>query len=657
MDDGPNLFSTIEIGKRKLRNRIVFLPHATGQGEEGMPSEGHAAYYAQRASGGVAMIVSEATPVHVSSLGRPTHVKGYDPRTVPHFKRISDAVHEKGALMLAQISHRGLGAIPLFSGTAIWAPSPSRSPHTGEIAHALTLSDIKEVVGGFVQTARNLIEGGYDGVEVHATHGHLLNSFVSSKLNWRKDDYGGSIENRIRLLIEVLEALRKLPLPILGIRIAQSFHGTGPDAEEASTVIRAIEPYVDYFSVTGGTQATKHLNMGDFYSPPGYMLELARQVKSITKKPVITAGQLQDPELAARALKEGMADLVGMARGLICDPEWVRKVEQHQADSIRSCIACNNCVERVDSGVAIGCLFNPRAGREANLNLQASYFPKVTPVQKILIVGGGPAGMQAALRASELGMKVVLAEASNELGGQVLLAAAVPGRNAFGKVADFLQRELIKADVEILTNRRIVSTTASDLTAYDGVIVATGSNFGALPSSASISVPRHLAGDVVRNPELPKGKRALVFIEDGMSAGPGAAELLLRQEMEVEVVINAAEVGLALPLSNRQMLMARMLALPINWHFHSVLMAVNAAGEAVIQTRGGGQKTVAGIDFVVHAVPGNAETALLDALIKQDRLVVAAGDCVAPRSIFSAMREGYDAAELMFRKLTVSAAN
>lgn len=645
----PGLFTPIQIGQRTLRNRIVFLPHATGLGEEGMPSEGHAAYYASRAEGGVAMIVSESTPVHVASLSRPTHVKGYDPRTVPHFRRIADAVHAKGAWMLAQISHRGLAAMPLYSGTAIWAPSPSRSPHTGEIAHALTLSDIKEVVAGFVQTARNLIDGGYDGAEVHATHGHLLNSFISAKLNWRTDAYGGPIENRMRLVLEVLEALRRLPLPILGIRVAQPFHGTGPDAEEAAKVIRAMEPYVDYFSVTGGTQATKQFNMGDFYSPPGYMLELAKQVKGITNKPVITAGQLQDPDLAARVLAEGTADLLGMARGLICEPEWARKVEQKQADSLRKCIACNNCVERVDTGVSMGCLFNPRTGREAVLAGLPTRVTSKVAAKKVLVVGGGPAGMQAALHAHELGMSVTLAEAGGTLGGMVPLAAAVPGRGNFGRVIDFLQRGLAASRVEVRTGRR---ADAAEAAAYDGVIVATGSRYDPLPANAAIAVPRFRAEDVVRNPQLPKGKKALVYIEDGMPAGPGAAEMLLARGVEVHIVINAAEVGLALPLGNRQMLMARLLALPIRWHFHSTLTGVSKDGEALIQTRGEGERRVAGVDFVVQAISGAAESALLEELIARGATVVAAGDCVAPRNIFSAMREGYDAADQLAAQLS-----
>ncbi len=658
----PNLFTPITIGQRTIRNRIVFLPHATGLGIEGLPSEAHAAYYARRAEGGVGMIIQEATPVHVASLGRPTHVKGYDPRVAAPMRKISDAVHKGGAMMLAQISHRGLGAMPMFSGMAVWAPSPSRSPHTGEIAHALTLGDIKEVVAGFVQTARNCIEGGYDGVEVHATHGHLLNSFISSKLNWRRDAYGGPIENRMRLLLEVLEALRKLPLGILGIRIGQPAWNTGPDADDAPKIIRAIEPLVDYISVTGGTQATKHLNMGDFYSKPGYMLELARQVKSITKHPVIAAGRLSNPELAAQVLEQNMADMVGMARGLICDPEWARKVEAKTTDTIRPCIACNNCVERIDTGVTIGCLFNPRTGRESQLPLVPA--KSAVAGKRVLVVGGGPAGMQAALRASEHGMRVTLVEAGSTLGGQMSLAASVPGRDAFATVNDYLQRELKRSGAEVVLNKRL-DANAPELSGYDGVIVTTGTVFRPLPDNAAIGVARIRAEEIVANPGLAKDQRAsakgtgasatrvIVHIEDGMPAGPGAAELLLTQGMEVHIVTGGAEVGASLPHANRQMLMARLLDLPFKWHFHSTLVSVSATGEAVISTRGQAETRVQGIDLVVHAISGSANSELLESLDAAGNLpLAAAGDCVAPRNIFAAVREGFDAADHLVNTLS-----
>ena len=646
----PNLFTPIIIGQRTIRNRIVFLPHATGLGIEGLPSAAHAAYYARRAEGGVGMIVQEATPVHVASLGRPTHVKGYDPRVAAPMRQISDAVHKGGAMMLAQISHRGLGAMPMFSGMAVWAPSPSRSPHTGEIAHALTQPDLKEVVAGFVQTARNCIEGGYDGVEVHATHGHLLNSFISSKLNWRRDAYGGSIENRMRLLMEVLEALRKLPLGILGIRIGQPAWNTGPDADDAPKIIRAIEPFVDYISVTGGTQETKHLNMGDFYSKPGYMLELARQVKSITKRPVIAAGRLGDPELAAQVLEQNMADMVGMARGLICDPEWARKVETKSAETIRPCIACNNCVERIDTGVTIGCLFNPRTGREAHLPLVPMKSPGAG--KRVLVVGGGPAGMQAALRATERGMRVTLVEASGQLGGQMALAASVPGRDAFATVSDYLQRELTRSGAEVVLNKRL-DANAPEISSYDGVIVATGAVFGALPDKPGIAVARVRAEAIVANPDSTKGKRAIVHIEDGMPAGPGAAEILLSQGVEVHIVTGGAELGASLPHANRQMLMARLLDLPFKWHFHSTLVSVSATGEAVVATRGQEPTHIAGIDFVVHAISGSANTELLENLDAASNIkLTSAGDCVAPRNIFAAVREGFDAADQLVSALS-----
>jgi len=641
----PKLFSPITLGKRTLRNRVVFLPHATGQGFGGVPTAGHVAYFARRAEGGVGLIIQEATPVHPASLARTTHVRGYDPAVIDPARRVSDAVHRAGAMMMVQISHRGLAALPLFSGMPVWAPSPSRSPHTGEIAHAVTLGEIKEIIAGFIQTARNFVEGGYDGVEIHATHGHLLNSFVSPKLNWRKDAYGGSVENRHRLLIEVLQALRELPLGILGIRIAQPAWNTGPEAQDAAAIIKAIEPYVDYISVTGGTQATKHFNMGDMYSRPGYMLELARQVKQVTTRPVIAAGRLNDPVLAASVVDDGGADLVGMARGLICDPDWAQKARAGAATSIRPCITCNTCLERVDSGAPIGCIHNPRTGREAALSARQAV-PSGDKQKDVLVIGGGPAGMQAALRAAELGWLVTLVEATDTLGGQVAMAASVPGREVMSKVTDFLQRELAAAGVHVVTRKRIPANAAA-LAQHDGVIVATGADFASPPADAAIAIPRWRAEDILLDPQARRGQRILVVDDDGLPGAAGAAEVLAAQGAEVHLVLPGSELSGALPVTNRHMLMARLYALPLHWHLHSVLRGVGSDGTATLEKRGEGEVRLPGkFDAVIHGPARTANSELIAALDAAGSVpFTSAGDCVAPRMLFFAIREGYDAAD------------
>lgn len=644
-DTKLSMFSPITIGKRTLRNRIVFLPHATGQGIDWVPTQGHAAYFERRALGGVGMIVQESTPVHPASLARLTHVKGYDKAVIGPARRVSEAVHNAGAVMLVQISHRGLAALPLISGMPVWAPSPSRSPHTGEVAHAVTLSEIKETIAGFVQTARNFMEGGYDGVEIHATHGHLLNSFVSPRLNWRRDAYGGSAANRYRLVIEVLQALRGLPIGILGIRFGAPAWNTGPEAEDAAAAIKAIEPYVDYISVTGGTQATKHLNMGDMYSQPGYMVAMARQVKQHTSKPVIAAGRLHDPALAASVIDAGAADLVGMARALICDPDWVSKAAHNATESIRPCIACNTCLERVDSGAPIGCIHNPRTGREAELTLRHARLPHGGK-KKVRVIGGGPAGMQAALRAAELEWDVTLTESATALGGQLAVAAAVPGREIFERVTSFLKKGIAASGIRVETGMR-VEPGASASAGFHGVIVATGAAFVPTAKNAAIEIPCARAEDVLCNPRARRGQRVLVVVDDELPASGGAAEVLVNHDGEVHMVLAGAEVGSALPVTNRQNLMGRLYELPLRWHLYSTLKSVSPEGAAVIETKGMGEMRLAGaFNCVVYGTARAANVDLIEYFETQPSVRFAsAGDCVAPRGVYSAVREGYDAAD------------
>ncbi len=652
-DAKPGLFTPITLGKRTLRNRIVFLPHATGQGVQGLPSEGHLAYYARRAEGGVGMIIQEATPVHQASLSRPTHVQGYDPRIIAPARKISDAVHKAGAMMLVQISHRGLAALPVFSRLPVWAPSPTRSPHTGEMAHAVTLGEIREIVAGFVQTAQNFMEGGYDGVEIHCTHGHLLNSFMNPRLNWRTDTYGGSVENRMRLLIEVLEALRKLPLGILGIRFGAPAWNAGPEAGDAATIIHAIEPYVDYISVTGGTQATKHLNMADFYSKPAYMLELAQQVKRVTYRPVIAAGRLNDPALAASVIENGSIDLVGLARGLICDPDWAGKVQRQAAADIRPCIACNTCVDRAESGGPIGCIYNPRTGREGEIAGRPAT-PPAAAGKRVLVVGGGAAGMQAALRADELGFNVTLAEGGAALGGQITVSAAIPAREGFQQIGDYLREALARSRVQVLLGKRL-DLDAPEFASYDGVIVATGASPAPLRDTTTIALPRFSAEALLRNPAMANGTRALLVIDEGLTAGPGAAEMLAARGVEVHIVLAGSELGSALPYTNRRMLMDRLLAMPqLHWHFHSTLQSVDKPGKATLNTRGTGDITLdARFDFVVQTVQRSANSELIATLESAGSTkFAAAGDCVSPRNIYYAIREGFDAADTLAAALS-----
>ncbi|HEY4269300.1 MAG TPA: FAD-dependent oxidoreductase [Galbitalea sp.] len=649
---GDPLFEPITVGSRTLRNRIVFLPHATGLGDQGLPTDKHRAYYEARARGGAAMIVQESTPVHPTALGRPTHVQIFEERSVEPLSQIAAAVHDAGAQMLVQLSHRGLGAIPTFSGREIWSPSANVSPHTGEIAHAMSRSDIKEAVEYFRRSAANVAAAGYDGAEIHLAHGHLLHSFVSRSHNRRHDEYGGVLQNRLRFAVEVLEQVRGLgTLGMVGLRLSVSEWPLTDDGEIAQ-ILATVEPMVDYISVTAGAQGTIGKQVADFFSPAGYLLEIVRAVKEHATKPIIAAGHLAEPSLARELISSGAADLVGIARGMIAEPAWAAKVRDGRDAEIRECVYCNLCLARVDAGTTIGCTVNPLTGREREFEIASSSGDG----QRVLVVGAGPAGVEASLALAGLGCSVTLADRAPKPGGRVRTAAAVPGRGILHRIVDFGSAAIAAAGVNYLSGVDIADADQVVAEGYRGVVLATGAeqrDDAPFPSG----VPVVSAESVVDRAVASAVSRALVVVDEGGAVGVGAAEVLAAAGVEVFIVAEKDAIGWSLPYANRASVVSRFVdndrvALFVNTR----VVAVGADG--VVESKGLRpwiRPMSATVDLVVVAMPGVPRVTLAEQLAERGIPVVLAGDARAPRGIYEAAREGRDAASELVRRLDLTA--
>ncbi|MGH3143961.1 MAG: NAD(P)-binding protein, partial [Gaiellales bacterium] len=421
-----------------------------------------------------------------STTGFPRVAWAYLPEALEADRRLTDAVHEHGALIFAQLNHFGLNASSDSADDlrVLWGRRRSSRLHT-ETPKAMEREDIREVVDWWARCAELSREGGFDGTEVHISHSYLLHQFLSPLYNKRTDEYGGSFENRLRLAREVIDEVRRRVGRdwVVGVRISLTDFIPGAlDVEDAVRVAQTLEAdgQIDYVNVTAAGYHNIFMAIQPSDEPDGYLVDLTSQVKAaLAELPIFTVGGIKDPVLAEEIIASGKADMVAMTRAQIADPDFATKVVEGREDEIYHCIRGNQgCIGRVFKGLAISCTVNPATGRERKLGvLSAADSPA-----RWLVAGGGPAGMKAAETLAKRGHSVTLVEKEDRLGGQVNLILTTPGREEFGWVTRDLETQLHKAGVEIRLATEATPELVDDLGA-DGVIVATG----AIPSRSGYS--------------------------------------------------------------------------------------------------------------------------------------------------------------------------
>jgi 2,4-dienoyl-CoA reductase-like NADH-dependent reductase (Old Yellow Enzyme family) len=542
----PHLFSPLTLKSLTFRNRIFITGHDTYLPERYRPSEAYMAYQRARAKGGAGLIVVQVVGVHETARYTDALLMGIDDDCIPAFRALVDTIHAEGAKVFIQLFHPGREILGRPEGVAQAAFAPSFSPaERFRTAPAPMSADlIGEIVEGFGETARRMAEAGADGVEIVGSHGYLPAQFWSGKVNRREDRYGGSLENRLRFTHEVIAAIRRrVPAEtIVGLRMSgDEMSDTDLGEDEGFAVARALSPALDYLNVIAGTSATSsgaiHI-VPAMHVPNAYVAPFAAKVRQATGKPVFVAGRINQPQEAERILAEGQADLCGMTRATICDPEMPNKAREGRAEDIRACIACNQaCIGHFQLGLSISCIQHPETGRELVYGTRSR-----TPAPKhIVVAGGGPGGLKAAAVAAERGHDVTLYEKERQLGGQALLAQLLPGRSEFGGIVTNLAREAERAGA------RIVKGTA--LTAEllkrerpDALIVATGSQ----PVRPAIEAEE--GASIVHAADVLKGKAktgASVVIYDWLAdwIGLGLAERLAREGARVRLCVNGPMPG------------------------------------------------------------------------------------------------------------------
>jgi 2,4-dienoyl-CoA reductase-like NADH-dependent reductase (Old Yellow Enzyme family)/thioredoxin reductase len=650
MSQFGRLFSPVKLGGREAKNRIVSTPHGAAFGEKGGITDRYIRYHEEKARGGCGVVMMfGSSSIHPTSVNDWGEVNNWDDGIIPQFRQMSEAIHRHGALCLSQISHRGRRGHSWYSGVPLWAPSDTREERHREWPHVMTTREIREVIDAWAAAAVRLQRGGYDGCDIPLYGGHLLENFLSPLTNTRTDEYGGSLQNRVRLTREVLVAVREAVGPdfIIGVRHSgDHFVPGGLSREELLEVARLVDGLgiADYWMVSGSnTETLKHEAMvtPSLYHPHGLYNELAALTRSVVRVPVIVAGRVSTPEQAEAALAAGVCDLVGMTRALIADPELPRKAADGRLEDIRVCVgASEGCIGRLRQGKAIGCVQNPVIGREGEL---AAIQP-ATRIKRVVVVGGGAAGLEAARVAAIRGHRVTLLEATRHLGGQILAAARAPKREDYGQIAAWLAGQVRTLGVDVRLN---TGATAADVLALgpDAVVVATGAT-ARVPDLPGVELS-HVATTVdVLLGRVTPGRRVVVVDEDGHFAAPTTADLLAGRGCQVTLISRYFMVGEDIDEGLRSDLYARLYGQGVVLQPLTAASAIVPGGVRTRHTFSGAEATLEA-DTVVLSFGGKANDRLfheLDGRVPELRLV---GDAVSPRRIHDALLDGTRAARAL----------
>ncbi len=634
------LFKPFDIKGLYLKNRLVMPPIGTSFKTADCVSRRLKSWYVERAKGGVGMIVTQHAfaDLHVAEHRRTWTLS--EDECVSKLRDLTDAIHAHQTIVVAQLAHPGR-RIKQKNGCAYPVSASSISSALAgcwSIPTALTLEDIQSQIETFAKGAKRAKEAGFDAVQLHAAHGYLIWSFLSPFANKRKDRYGGDRKNRARFLIETLSLIREgvgKDFPVFVRMNGSDYSEGGIEIEDARAYARNIEEAgADAISISAAE--TSRLFPGEYMVPPravvrGCNVHLAAAIKKVVGIPVSVAGRIDNPTLAERILEEGKADLIEMGRGLVCDPELPKKAYRNQTKEIRPCIACNHCEDIQELGLPIECSVNPIAGRE--------YKHKVTQPEKplrVMVIGGGPAGMEAARMAAAIGHRVTLCEKENELGGQLKLASLSPFKSEMRELINWYKAELDRLRVRINTNHRVMPSTIQE-ESPDITIIATG----AVPSVPSTL--RTKQENVVNACDVLVDKSTIgerVVIVGGGLIGCEIADLLSEEGKKVTIVEMLGNLGMLLERvkgMNEMLLLRRICE-------RGVKIVINTKVEGIVKegviVNHLGMRRLIEADTIVLATGMKENRDLVNSL-SNAAPVYCIGDCRKVRKLADAIFDGY----------------
>ncbi len=635
MDSRLNtLFQPINIGGLTARNRIVMPPMNTNLAHgDGFASDRNRDYYAERARGGAGIVILEAMFVEWAAKHRTFGMGVSQDKYIPGLARVAQGIKENGALAMAQINHNGRLLSEDATGLQTVAVSTFVNPATSEVSLEFSTEEVQEMVGKFAAAALRVQAAGFDGVEIHGAHGYLLAQFLSPFTNKRTDQYGGSLENRMRMPLQVVRKVRQLCGNdfIIGYRISgeEYFQGGLTLAETTQTAQELEKAGVDILDVSGSSlegppKLAKVIPC--YYLPHGFHMHAAAAMKKVVSIPVIGVGRINCPLEAAGYLNDGKADLVAVGRQFIADAHWPNKAKEGRFKEIRRCIACNVCLDiLLANKLPLTCAVNPSTIK-ADEHLAPTNARK-----KVAVVGAGPAGLAAATVAAARGHQVTLFEAGHQIGGQLNLAAKAPGKQELVSILDYYGEQIAITGVDLKLGVKADAAAMGECGA-EVAVIASGGKPKALGQAWEEGEKVFSAWEVLSGAVTPGHK---VVIVGGGRVGLETAEFLLERNHDVVVVEAAARVGADLGLTVRPVLMNRLIRSAVNVFNNATVSEI--VGSAVTLDRLGDVITLSDVDTVLVCVGTEANLTLGEGL---DIPVHTIGDCGGPSGIMEAIKTG-----------------
>ena len=643
MAELSHLFSPLKIRNLKIKNRILSTGHDTTLPTAFVPNDALVAYQQARAEGGVGLIIMQVAGVHETARYTSHLLMATSDDCIPGYRRVAEAVHQHGCALFGQLFHPGREIMESADGTAPVAYAPSAVPNERfhVMPRPMSLTMIREIIDGYAAAAKRLETAGLDGVEVVGSHGYLPAQFLNPRVNLREDRYGGSLENRLRFTREVVAAIRAATGPdfIIGLRISgEEKDAAGLNDLESLEALAALDGEFDYFNVVAGSSASFagaiHIAPPMAF-PNGYVAPFAAAAKSKVRTPIFVAGRINQPQDGNQIIASGQADMVGMTRALICDPDMPAKAEAGKLDDIRACIACNQaCIGHFHMGYPISCIQHPETGRE----LTYGKLQPATTRRKVLIAGGGPAGMKAAAVAAARGHEVTLYEAAPRLGGQALLAQLLPGRTEFGGIVTNLSREMELAGVQVRTRTEVTPELVA-VEKPDVVVIATGAKPRSPVIEGAETAQVVNAWQVIRN-EVNIGASVLIADWRCDWIGLGLAEKLARNGCRVRLAVDGYMAGQRVHQYVRDHWVGILHDLGVEVIPYARLFGVDGSTVYLQHATSGAAMVYEDVDTLVASLGHERVCTLEEALAGSGIETHVIGDCLTPRTAEEAVLEG-----------------